>query len=480
MADLEKKELNSNYSPESSHIDDLQIEDQNVFKVKDNGPDFRGLTCFGAAALVVKTQFGLGILGLPSTFYVLGIVPGLISLIALCILTTWSGVVVGRFRLRHPHTYSIGDAAEILFGPAGREFMGIAFWFYYTLAYGATVLTVSIAFNAITEHAACTTIWTAVGAIISLILGCAVRTLKVMSWIGVAAIVFLFISVWTVAIACLTQSRPAGAPAGEVINKGIAAFSTGQSYASIASAVAAQLAGLGGTASFFTIHTEMREQRDYNKALYYGQGFVAANYIIIACMVYGKVGKYVTSPALGSAGTLIKKICYGIALPGLIASCFFLAHLSGKYGLVRLLRGTRHLQMNTFTHWITWICLMLLVIALGFIIASAIPFFSDLISLVAALFGTLFSLIVPAFIAFYNMGAYVRQEGDRRLAWMPVCFKEWKKSRANLINAVVSAISLAFGLYILVSGTYGAVQSIVTAYQDGTVSHAFACQDNSS
>jgi hypothetical protein len=30
-------------------------------------------------------------------------------------------------------------------------------------------------------------------------------------------------------------------------------------------------------------------------------------------------GQYVASPALGSAGPLIKKISYGIALPGLIA-----------------------------------------------------------------------------------------------------------------------------------------------------------------
>lgn len=67
----------------------------------------------------------------------------------------------------------------------------------------------------------------------------------------------------------------------------------------------------------------MKDQTQYNKALILGQGFVAFNYIVITCMIYLKVGNYVTSPALGSAGTLIKKICYGISLPGLIVSCFF-------------------------------------------------------------------------------------------------------------------------------------------------------------
>ncbi|PYD07312.1 hypothetical protein DND62_30860, partial [Pseudomonas syringae pv. pisi] len=112
--------------------------------------------------------------------------------------------------------------------------MGAAFWLFYTLAYGATVLTVSIAFNAITSHAACTTVWTAVGAIISLILGTATRTLKVMSWMGVAAIVSLFVSVWIVAIACLTQDTPSAAPKNEAIEKGIAAVATGKSYAAVA------------------------------------------------------------------------------------------------------------------------------------------------------------------------------------------------------------------------------------------------------
>ncbi|KAK8441700.1 hypothetical protein ACI3LY_001463 [Candidozyma auris] len=473
----EKKDPTSEDSP--SLLEDLQIEDQNVFKITDKGPDFRGLTCFGAAALVVKTQFGLGILGLPHTFYILGVIPGLISLITLCILTTWSGVVVGHFRLRHPHTYSIGDAAEILFGPAGREFMGAAFWLFYTLAYGATVLTVSIAFNAITSHAACTTVWTAVGAIISLILGTATRTLKVMSWMGVAAIVSLFVSVWIVAIACLTQDTPSAAPKNEAIEKGIAAVATGKSYAAVASAVATQLAGLSGTASFFTIHTEMRDQRQYNKALYLGQGFVAFNYIIITCIVYAKVGKYVTSPALGSAGPLIKKICYGIALPGLIFSCFFLAHLAGKYCLVRILRGTRHLQMNTPTHWTTWISMMLLAIVFGFVIASAIPFFGDLVALIAALFGTTFSLIIPGFIAVYNLGSNVKREGDGTLWWFSGCIKAWKKNRWSVINTLTAALSVSLGAYILVTGTYGSVQSIIDGYRNGTVSHAFACEDNS-
>ncbi|KAF3987334.1 hypothetical protein FT663_02925 [Candidozyma haemuli var. vulneris] len=182
-------------SPQLSHTseDELHTGEDNVFVVKEEGPDFRGVTCFGAAVLIAKSQFGLGVLGLPQTFHALGFVPGLISLIVLCSISTWTGYVVGKFRIRHPHVYSIGEAAEMMFGSVGREFMGGAYWLFYALCYGASVLTLSIAFNTLSEHAICTTAWVGIGAIITLILGTATRTMKVMSWCGYLAIASVFI-----------------------------------------------------------------------------------------------------------------------------------------------------------------------------------------------------------------------------------------------------------------------------------------------
>jgi len=48
--------------------------------------------------------------------------------------------------------------------------------------------------------------------------------------------------------------------------------------------------------------------------------------------VYHYVGQYIASPALGSAGILIKKICYGLALPGLAIGAVLFAHVAAKYG----------------------------------------------------------------------------------------------------------------------------------------------------
>lgn len=82
-----------------------------------------------------------------------------------------------------------------------------------------------------------------------------------------------------------------------------------------------------GTPGFFSIVSEMRNPRQYTSALLICQGTVTTVYAIIGCLVYYFCGSYVASPALGSAGGLVKQICYGIALPGLIVTTTIVSHV---------------------------------------------------------------------------------------------------------------------------------------------------------
>ena len=83
-----------------------------------------------------------------------------------------------------------------------------------------------------------------------------------------------------------------------------------------------------GTPAFFSIVSEMREPRKYVRSMSICQSVVTALYLAIGIVVYYFCGSYVASPALGSAGTLMKRICYGLALPGLLASMILLSHVS--------------------------------------------------------------------------------------------------------------------------------------------------------
>ena len=71
----------------------------------------------------------------------------------------------------------------------------------------------------------------------------------------------------------------------------------------------------------------MREPAHYTRSLMICQSVVTATYITIGVVVYYFCGTYVASPALGSAGVLLKKIAYGFALPGLCVTTILVTHV---------------------------------------------------------------------------------------------------------------------------------------------------------
>jgi Amino acid permeases len=81
----------------------------------------------GTTVLMMKTQIGLGVLSIPAAFDTLGLVPGVICLVAIAVITTWSDYMVGVFKLRHPEVYSIDDVGGLMFGRIGRGIFGAAF-----------------------------------------------------------------------------------------------------------------------------------------------------------------------------------------------------------------------------------------------------------------------------------------------------------------------------------------------------------------
>jgi hypothetical protein len=72
----------------------------------------------------------------------------------------------------------------------------------------------------------------------------------------------------------------------------------------------------------------MRDPKKYTRSLIVCQSTVTITYIVIGIVVYYFCGSFVASPALGSAGVTMKKICYGLALPGLLVTVTIVSHVS--------------------------------------------------------------------------------------------------------------------------------------------------------
>lgn len=57
------------------------VHDEVFGDLNDGGPNYRGLGWVRAAVLSIKTQIGLGVLGIPSILSTLGLVPGILIIL---------------------------------------------------------------------------------------------------------------------------------------------------------------------------------------------------------------------------------------------------------------------------------------------------------------------------------------------------------------------------------------------------------------
>ncbi|KAG8668072.1 hypothetical protein FPOAC2_10158 [Fusarium poae] len=428
-------------------------------EISSEGPDYRSVGLVGTAGLMMKTQIGLGVLSIPATFDALGLIPGVLCLVAIGLITTWSDCVIGVFKLRHRHVYAIDDAGAMMFGRAGGEFFGFIMWLNWVFVSGAGMLSLSIALNAVSSHGACTAVFIGIAAILGFGLS-SIRTLGKMSWLAWVGVISIVIAVLMVTIATGVQDRPDAAPQDDTWVSDYQLFKT-PTFVQAVSAICAYVSAYGGTPGFFAIVAEMRRPEQYNKAVAICQSIVTALYVTVGIVMYYFCGSYVSSPALGSAGVVIKKASYGVAIPGLIVSITLVSHLPAKYMLVRFLRNTKHLTSNSAIHWATWLGCTFCVTIIAYIIASAIPIFYALVSLIGALLGSLLSFHAMGFMWFYDNWE------NRSLSpkWVLAC--GW------------SVFVIAAGTVLMVAGTYGSILDIIQAYKATGGAGAWSCFDNS-
>lgn len=67
--------------------------------------------------------------------------------------------------------------------------------------------------------------------------------------------------------------------------------------------------------AFFGFISELKDPKEYPKALYLLQSIDTSLYVVVSVVIYYYAGDDVASPALGSASPIIRKVAYGIALP---------------------------------------------------------------------------------------------------------------------------------------------------------------------
>ncbi|KAF4119993.1 hypothetical protein GMORB2_3404 [Geosmithia morbida] len=384
----------------------------------------------------------------------------------------------------------IADAAELMLGRSGKEMVGFIYYIYLAMTAGAGILTTSVALNALSDHAICTTLFVSVPLALAFLIGIWFRGLEEMAWISRASVGSILTSVCVVAFAVLTKDRPAAAPSTGSIDLNMHA-TPNRTLSEAMTAISIQLFAVGASGAFFSVSAEMEDSRQFTRSLLLGQTFIVATCIVTASIVYGKVGQCIANPALGSAGTLIKKVSHGIALLGLVVTAILYSHIAAKYILVRIWRGTADLQSNTVQRWTVWVGAVTAAVVFGFIIVGVVPFLGDFLSLVGALVKPVLTNVIPGFtiLLFLARGPVkaardptasrgtenTEPQANFVMASFQVYREGWKRAAAH----PVACFMLLAGLLIIIGGTYATVLSIKRSYGNGEVGGVFPCADDS-
>ncbi|GMK54814.1 hypothetical protein CspeluHIS016_0114000 [Cutaneotrichosporon spelunceum] len=432
------------------------IQDAVFGEITEGGPNFRGVGLGGTFVLMTKANVGLGILQIPFVFMTIGLVPGIILLVLMALLVMWTATYIQGFKLNHPQVYGYADIGEVLFGRIGREIFSAVFVINFVFVSASAIVAVSTALNAVSVHATCTAVFIAASAVVGWMLT-SIKTLGNITWLGWVGMVSILASVLTLTVAVGVNERPASAPPTGPWDKDFKLFVNASAVGGI-TAITNVLYAYAATPTYWGIISEMRNPSMHNRMMVISISLCAVLYIAIGTTVYVFCGKYVSTPALGSAGVLFKRICYGLAIPALLVSLCIYAHMAAKFLFIRILQGTKHIAQPTKRHWITWFGCTTAVVGVAYILGSAIPTFGAIVGLIGSLFTPQTTIIVFPLIWWHDHWRYTPK--SQRSYWM----------------LAVNVFILAAGIFFVVGGMYAAVVELI---KTGATNGPWTCADNS-
>jgi hypothetical protein len=373
--------------------------------------------------------------------------------------------------------YAIGDAGFIVGGKFGREYFGIAFVLckfkrkyaphiqrlthstVMVFVSGSGIVGISTALNAVSSHGTCTAVFVFVAAFAGWMLA-SIRTLGKITWLGWVGLVSIMAAILTLTIAVGVQERPDLAPQVGPWSKDLK-ITTAAEFGTAMSAINSILFAYAASPTYFGIVSEMRDPRTYKKAMCLSMVLLWITYTVIGVVVYYFCGQYVSSPALGSAGHVMKKVCYGIAIPALLVTLCIYSHLAAKYFFVRILHGSRHLTHTGMVHWSVWLGCTFGAVGVAYIIASAIPIFGNLISLIGALIGPSVTMIPYTLMWYHDNWRYAPAH---------------ERTTAKKVHLAINILIFLIACFITCAGTYGAIRDIIN---DPNRTTPWSCADNS-
>ncbi|GAA5858262.1 hypothetical protein JCM8547_004625 [Rhodosporidiobolus lusitaniae] len=417
----------------------------------------RKLSWIQAAALLLTEYVVLAILAFPYSFQVLGYAGATLCTVIIGASTFYSSHILWRFCSKHPEVRDIADAAQVLAG--GRKsawyiaFIGLALnnWFIMGLhcVAGATAI------QSIRGGTESTLLWACIVGLIMYIPS-NIRSFNHFTPLGMAASFTMLIAAIIVMAGHGVQAHPSGWTPGLEITHSVWA-PEGTTFVQGMNAVLNIVYTFIGHALIPSFIGDMEHPEEFPKALGISMTAQMLLYTILGAVVYHYTGiELTTAPAYGSLVSRFGKVAAGFVLPTIIIVGILYSMVTSRAIFFQIFKeGSIHRNSHTFTGWATWLGIVLGGWIISFIIGEAIPFFSDMLSLIACLFDSWFGYLMWS-AAWWQLYKGRRTESVWRIM--------------ELILVVLIAIT---GVFFFTAGTYASAQSIKNSYAAGAVKTPF-------
>ncbi|KAJ3557436.1 hypothetical protein NP233_g11742 [Leucocoprinus birnbaumii] len=389
-------------TPSSPHLVESPHPNKGAVDVFEENPDhdihYKTLSWQFVSLLMIAEIVSNGMLSLPSALAVVGIVPAVVLIVFLGVFGLFTAKLLIDFKLNHPNVHSMGDAGMIMGGPFFRELLSAGTVIFAICATGAEILSGQQALSSLSNNGLCAMYFLLIFAVATFVLSLP-RTLDRLSWIGLFSVLLIMVAGVVAMIGAGLNSTP---------GRTISATTKTDFYQ-----------------AFLAITNPVFSYAGFNElqAAWCLQGSATVFYTLFAVIIAG--GLY--------------------------------SHTAAKLVFVRFFRHTRHIYSHTVKGWAVWVALCFFAVALAFVLAIAVPIFSYLIGIAAALFASWYTYGLAGFFWLYDT---VQFEGRAGLRRRPVML-------------TLSILTIISGAFICVAGTYVSIKLITVAYSTHIVGKPF-------
>ncbi|KAJ4854162.1 transmembrane amino acid transporter protein domain-containing protein [Trichoderma breve] len=416
---------------------------------------FHRLSWRRLTVVLIVEAIALGSLSLPAAFATLGMVAGVILCVGVGLVAMYASYILGKVKLKYPEVAHYADIGRLMMGGVGSKLFSIIFASQLILVTGSHCLTGTVAFETITGSGVCSLAFGVVSAIILFLLAIppSFTEAAILGYIDFASII-IAIGITMIATGIQSSSQPGGLGASTWSAWPQKDLTFSEAIVAVNSIVFAY-AFAGAQPSFMD---EMHTPKDYIKSIWWLGIIEVVIYTVTGAVIYAFVGQDVQSPALLSAGSVVSRVAFGVALPVIFISGSINTTVVARFIHGRIYRNSITRYVNTVRGWVSWLVVVGLVTLVAWIIAEAIPFFSELLSISSSLFVSGLSFYLPP------------------VMWY-VLLKEGKwYERKNWKTAFFNGSVFIIGMIILVCGTYASIVELIHKFQRHAVNRPFTCQ----